>query len=70
MAKDDNPHVVFCIKNKILVYPVLSLETKGKFKIEASVKGKKNLFKKEINSDEINDAMVKTYKFYYDKYKE
>ena len=64
-----NPHITFCINNKILVYPVLSDKTKGKFKIEASVKGKKKLFSKEITSPEINNAMDKTYKYYYDKYK-
>lgn len=65
-----NPHITFCIRNKILVYPVLSNKAKNRYKIEANVKGKKKLFDKEISSNEINNAMDKTYKYYYDKYKE
>lgn len=67
MPADKSPALKYCIANKILVYPVLSEETKGKFKIEAVIKGKKHKFAKEIDAKEIDSALQKTYKYYYDK---
>lgn len=60
----------YCHKNNILVYPVKSSVEFGKFQIENTLKnGGKKLWKKTITAKEINLAMSKTYKYYYDKSK-
>lgn len=69
-SRADNPHLAFCIRNKILVYPVLQDEKKRKYQIEVSVSGVKKRFNKIISASEIDEAMNKTYKYYYDKFKD
>lgn len=69
-SRADNPHLTFCIRNKILVYPVLKDAKTRQYQIEVSVNGKKRRFDKIIKADEIDSAMQKTYQYYYDKYKD
>lgn len=52
------------IKNGIKVYPV---GFNGKFKIQVDNNGKLKTFKKEIKQGEVNEAINKTIKYYYDK---
>jgi hypothetical protein len=69
MNKNKSAAVLWCTANKILVYPVLSDPKTKMYKIEAVVSGKKRLFDKEITAKELDSAIEKTYKYYYDKSK-
>ncbi len=55
------------IKNGIKVYPV---GYSGKFKIEVDNNGKITTFNKLITQGEVNEAINKTIKYYYDKLKD
>ena len=55
------------IKNGIKVYPV---GYNGKFKIQVDNNGKLKTFDKLITQGEVNEAINKTIKYYYDKLKE
>lgn len=55
------------IKNGIKVYPV---GYSGKFKIQVDNNGKLKTFNKLITQGEVNEAINKTIKYYYDKLKE
>ena len=55
------------IKNGIKVYPV---GYSGKFKIQVDNNGKLKTFDKLITQGEVNEAINKTIKYYYDKLKE
>ena len=55
------------IKNGIKVYPV---GYSGKFKIQVDNNGKLKTFDKLITQVEVNEAINKTIKYYYDKLKE
>lgn len=54
-----------CIKNGIKVYPIWKNK---KAYIQANVNGKKKTFDKSLSGKkEINEAITKTYIFYYNK---
>lgn len=54
-----------CFRHGIKVYPVC---VRGKWKIRAEVNGKKVTFHKVLTGKkEVNEAMEKTYRFYYEK---
>lgn len=55
------------IKNGIKVYPV---GYSGKFKIQVDNNGKLKTFDKLITQGEVNEAINKTIRYYYDKLKE
>jgi hypothetical protein len=55
------------IKNGIKVYPVGYI---GKFKIQVDNNGKLKTFDKLITQGEVNEAINKTIRYYYDKLKE
>lgn len=65
--KKKSTAVLWCIKHKIIVYPVLASPGSKKYKIESIKEGKKHTFDKEIDKTEIDSAIEKTYKYYYDK---
>lgn len=69
MNKPKSAAVLWCTANKIVVYSVLSDPKKRLYKVEVLKDGKKHRFDKEVPSDEIESAINKTYKFYYDKAK-
>ena len=55
-----------CLRNGIKVYPVC---VNHKWKIRSEFKGRKKTFDKVLSGkNEINEAMKKTYEFYYNKY--
>lgn len=53
-----------CIRNRIKVYPV---SIKNKWFIEVDNKGQKKTFEKSVTQDEIQESVIKTYLFYYEK---
>ena len=58
----------FLLKNEVKVYPVTVVSKVGWF-IEVSIHGKKKLFNKPLEQDEIQEAIDKTLLHYYDKLK-
>lgn len=67
MIKEKSTAVKWCIANKIVVYSVLSDNKNKLYQVEVLKNGKKHKFEKELTADEVDSAIEKTYKFYYDK---
>ena len=61
---NDPKQIYVVIKNNIKIYPV---NIKGLWYIEVRVNGKKVEYPKSICSSEINDAIAKTLRYYYNK---
>lgn len=54
-----------CLKNGIKVYPICK---HGKWKIQSEFNGRKKTFDKVLSGHkEVNEAMKKTYEYYYSK---
>ena len=61
---NDPKQIYVVIKNNIKIYPV---NIKGLWYIEVGVNGKTVRYPKSICSSEINDAIAKTLRYYYNK---
>lgn len=54
-----------CFKNGIKVYPV---RKNGSWRVQSQFNGRKKTFDKDLKTTkELNEALTKTYKYYYNK---
>lgn len=60
---DINKAMQICFKNKIKIYPNYYKLYKS-FRIVVNYNGKEKPIKKDVKPSEINNAIIKTYKFY------
>ena len=58
---DINKALSICIKNKVIVYPVMSGR---RFKIQVNDNGSLTTYDKEIAGDKVSNAQSKVYKYH------